>query len=81
MPAGQCLDPPCKQEADGLVKDAIVVDKNGAVLHTKKTKQLASARLGEVKKKLGHRAQLSDSADVRAWYLVVADLVQYHKSA
>lgn len=36
-----CLEPPCKQEADQLVKDAIVIDKNGAVLYTDKTRQLA----------------------------------------
>ena len=36
-----CLDPSCKQEADQIVKDAIVVDKSGAVLFTAKTKQLA----------------------------------------
>lgn len=36
-----CLDPSCKQEADQLVKGAIIIDKNGAVLYTDKTKQLA----------------------------------------
>ncbi len=36
-----CLNPPCKQEADEMVKGAIVVDKNGAVIYTEKTKKLA----------------------------------------
>ncbi len=35
-----CLDPSCKQEADMLVKDAIVIDKNGAVIFTPKTWRL-----------------------------------------
>jgi formate dehydrogenase iron-sulfur subunit len=35
-----CIDPPCKQEADQIVKDAIVIDENGAVLYTEKTGQL-----------------------------------------
>ncbi len=36
-----CLQPPCKEEADNLVKDAIIVDKNGAVIYTEKTRKLA----------------------------------------
>lgn len=139
-----CLDPPCKQEADTLVKDAIVIDKNGAVLYTKKTKQLAKdyqqikdacpwsvpqlnkstglmtkchmchdrvsagllpacvkacptgalnfgdeaaikqlavERLAEAKKRYGEGAQILDTSDVRAWYLVVEDLAMYYKSA
>ena len=39
----QCLKPPCKLKADQIVKDAIMVDKNGAVLYTKKTKKLKNA--------------------------------------
>lgn len=35
-----CIDPPCKQEADQIVPDAIVIDPNGAVLYTEKTKDL-----------------------------------------
>lgn len=35
-----CIDPPCKQEADQIVKDAIVIDEIGAVLYTAKTGQL-----------------------------------------
>jgi formate dehydrogenase iron-sulfur subunit len=36
-----CLDPPCKGEADGYVKEAIVRDEaTGAVLFTPKTKEL-----------------------------------------
>ena len=139
-----CLEPPCKEEGDTLVKDAIVIDENGAVLFTDKTKQLAkdfqqiqdacpwsvpqldkntglmtkchmcfrrvkagllpacvkacptgtlvfgdeaqikelaAARLVEAKKKFGDGARILDRADVRAWFLVVADLAQYHKSA
>lgn len=34
-----CVNPPCKDEGDSYVKDAIVVDKNGAVLYTEKTKE------------------------------------------
>ena len=33
-----CVAPPCKDEGDQYVKDAIVVDKNGAVIYTDKTK-------------------------------------------
>jgi formate dehydrogenase iron-sulfur subunit len=36
-----CLEPPCKMAADDLVPGAIVVDKNGAVIYTDKTKKLA----------------------------------------
>jgi len=35
-----CLEPPCKEEADQIVKDAIVVSKNGAVIYTDKTSKL-----------------------------------------
>jgi formate dehydrogenase iron-sulfur subunit len=35
-----CLAPPCKKKADQIVKDAIIVDDLGAVLHTAKTKEL-----------------------------------------
>ncbi len=139
-----CLEPPCKQEADNLVKDAIIVDNNGAVIYTQKTKKLAKdfqaikdacpwsvpqldkrtglltkchmchdrvkagllpacvkacptgalnfgdeavikklaqQRLAEAKKRYGEGAQILDAEDVRALYLVVADLVKYHKSA
>lgn len=139
-----CLDPPCKQEADTLVKDAIVVDANGAVLYTEKTRQLAEnfemikdacpwsvprldektglltkchmchervnagllpacvkscptgalsfgdqreimkladARLAEARQRFGDSAQILDQKDVRVWYLVVADLAKYYKSA
>lgn len=34
-----CVVPPCKDEGDQYVKDAIVVDKNGAVIYTAKTKE------------------------------------------
>ncbi len=35
-----CLAPPCKKKADQIVKDAIIVDDLGAVLHTARTKEL-----------------------------------------
>jgi formate dehydrogenase iron-sulfur subunit len=35
-----CIDPPCKEVADEYVKDAVIVDKNGAVIFTEKTKLL-----------------------------------------
>ena len=35
-----CLEPPCKDEADKYVKDAIVIDRTGAVVYTSKTKEL-----------------------------------------
>ena len=35
-----CLEPPCKEAADGTVKGAIVQDKNGTVLFTEKTRLL-----------------------------------------
>ncbi len=139
-----CLDPLCKQEADTVVKDAIIVDENGAVIYTEKTKKLAASfqdiqdacpwsvpqfdaktglltkchmchdrvaagllpacvkacptgalnfgdetemkklaqeRLAEAKKRYGEGAQILDAEDVRALYLVVADLEEYHKSA
>ena len=139
-----CLEPPCKQEADQLVKGAIVIDKNGAVIYTSKTKQLAKdfqviqeacpwsipqldkstglltkchmchqrvdagllpacvkscptgalnfggeaamkelakERLAAAKKRFGNGARILDAGDVRALYLVVADLAKYQQSA
>ena len=35
-----CLEPPCREEAETFVKGAIVVDRTGAVLFTKKTGEL-----------------------------------------
>ena len=35
-----CLKPPCKKKADQILKDAIIVKDYGAVLYTKKTKDL-----------------------------------------
>ncbi len=35
-----CLEPPCKEAADGTKKGAIVQDKNGTVLFTEKTRLL-----------------------------------------
>jgi len=37
-----CVEPPCKDAADGYVKGAVEVDSNGAVIFTKKTKKLRS---------------------------------------
>lgn len=37
-----CVEPPCKYEADEIVKGAIEVEKNGAVIFTDKTKKLAN---------------------------------------
>jgi len=34
------LEPPCKDEADSYVTDAIIIDQNGAVVCTEKTKEL-----------------------------------------
>lgn len=35
-----CLEPPCKEEADGYIQDAIIIDRSGAVLCTEKSKGL-----------------------------------------
>jgi len=35
-----CIDPACKKKADQIIKDAIIVNSFGAVLYTKKTKDL-----------------------------------------
>ncbi len=35
-----CLKPPCKNKADQILKDAIIVKDNGTVLFTEKTKDL-----------------------------------------
>ena len=35
-----CLEPSCKMEADRYVKGAIIIDRTGAVLYTKKTGKL-----------------------------------------
>jgi len=42
-----CVDPPCKYSADDIVKDAIIVDENGAVFYTEKTKELGNMDLKE----------------------------------
>ncbi|MFQ6092034.1 MAG: 4Fe-4S dicluster domain-containing protein [bacterium] len=42
-----CVDPPCKMAADDEVPGAIVVDDNGAVIYTDKTKQLKEFNLQE----------------------------------
>lgn len=138
-----CLEPPCKQEADMLVKDAIVIDDNGAVVFTERTrrlakdfemvqdacpwsipqldrasglltkchmchqrvaaglppacvkacpsgalnfgneaqmKELAQNRLAEARRTHGQAARILDQGDVRALYLVVADLASYQQS-
>jgi len=38
-----CLKPPCQTKADQIKKDAIIVNDFGAVLYTKKTKELQKA--------------------------------------
>jgi formate dehydrogenase iron-sulfur subunit len=38
-----CLAPACKKKADQIVKDAIIINKYGAVLYTEKTKDLERA--------------------------------------
>ena len=35
-----CLQPPCKEAADMFAEDAILIDKNGAVIYTAKTSEL-----------------------------------------
>jgi len=42
-----CLEPMCKYEADDVVKDAIQIDKNGAVIFTDKTKNLGNINMEE----------------------------------
>ncbi|MDZ7261009.1 MAG: 4Fe-4S dicluster domain-containing protein [candidate division KSB1 bacterium] len=42
-----CVDPSCKYMADDIVKDAIIVDENGAVIYTEKTKELGEMNLKE----------------------------------
>lgn len=37
-----CLEPPCREEAARFVKGAIVIDRTGAVLYTKKIKELGN---------------------------------------
>lgn len=139
-----CLEPPCKEEADMYAKDAIIIDKNGAVIPTAKTRELAehfldiqdacpwsipqfdkssgrltkcnmchervdagllpacvkacptgalnfgdqaavrelaSRRLSAAKNRFGDRAHILNTGDVRALYLVVADLDKYYPPA
>jgi formate dehydrogenase iron-sulfur subunit len=44
-----CVSPPCKDEGDRYAKDAIVVDENGAVIYTDKTKGFG-AKFEDVRK-------------------------------
>ncbi|MBW1981349.1 MAG: formate dehydrogenase [Deltaproteobacteria bacterium] len=45
-----CLEPPCKDTADGYVDGAVVIDgASGAVIYTDKSKKLSAAAFEEVK--------------------------------